>query len=279
MLPFITNPEYIRKHLHDQFKGNRQSGISSSSAYPYIFIFTGKSGIAHGYEDRWINENTFEYTGEGQKGDMTFIKGNKALLNHKQDGKSVFLFEILGKGKIRFLAELQLNQEPMIALARNSSGINRKVIKFRFSKVGDSSLDEVAGNVDINVPSETERRGLVKSRIGQGWYRDKILKKWKHQCAVTKVALPAILIASHILPWRDATNEQRLDPENGILLSPNLDALFDQHLISFADSGDIIFSKKINEKTTISLGINRKMKIDVTEGMKKYLAMHRAKVS
>ncbi len=127
-------------------------------------------------------------------------------------------------------------------------------------------------------PNETERTGLVTSRVGQGYYRQQILEKWGNACAVTGCNLKQILISSHIVAWSESTDEERLDPENGILLSPNLDALFDQHLISFSDDGKIILSDKINANNLDILDINQNMCIRVTEGMKPYLNKHRNKL-
>ena len=85
-MTFIKNKLYKRKELHDKFGGNRQSGICPSSVNPIIFIFSGNSGGQYGYEDGWDNENIFRYSGEGQIGDMEFTRGNKSILNHKEDG-------------------------------------------------------------------------------------------------------------------------------------------------------------------------------------------------
>ena len=82
------------------------------------------------------------------------------------------------------------------------------------------------------------------------------------------------MIASHIVPWRSSNDKERLDKENGILLSPLYDALFDKHLISFQDDGKIIISKGIIDNELLML-IDKNSKIDVTEGMKKYLGKHR----
>ena len=85
-MKFIKNKLYKRKELHDEYGGNRQSGICPSSVQPIIFIFSGNSGGQYGYEDGWDNENIFRYSGEGQIGDMEFTRGNKSILNHKEDG-------------------------------------------------------------------------------------------------------------------------------------------------------------------------------------------------
>ena len=78
-----------------------------------------------------------------------------------------------------------------------------------------------------------QRKWLVTSRIGQGYYRQQIIEKWNGKCAVSKTDILPILIASHIVPWSESNDDERLDVENGILLLPFYDALFDKYLISF----------------------------------------------
>lgn len=77
-LPFIPNQVYKRSLLHDQYGGSRQGGIAPTANFPYIFIFSGFQGKAHGYEDAWDNPQVYSYTGEGQTGDMRFVTGNLA---------------------------------------------------------------------------------------------------------------------------------------------------------------------------------------------------------
>lgn len=116
---------------------------------------------------------------------------------------------------------------------------------------------------------------MVTSRVGQGYYRQQIVDKWDGTCPVTKCKIKSILISSHILPWSKSNDEEKLDVENGILLSPNIDSLFDKHLISFTDEGKLIISSKISLDELYVLGIDPNVKIPVTEGMKKYLEIHR----
>ena len=107
---FVIGKQYSRaRDIHDQYGGTRQSGISPSGTHPFIFLFTGDSGEAYGYEDGWQqNEDIFLYTGQGQVGDMEFLRGNKAIRDHISDGKQLFLFKALGKGKpVEFLGEFE----------------------------------------------------------------------------------------------------------------------------------------------------------------------------
>lgn len=122
--------------------------------------------------------------------------------------------------------------------------------------------------------TETEKQQLVKARVGQGLFRDQLLSYWG-KCCLTGCVLQGVLRASHIKPWRDCSNTERLDVYNGLLLSPNMDALFDKGLISFNDTGEIIISSQLSEPTLKSLGCNSKMRIVLKPEHAKYLSYHR----
>ena len=95
---------------------------------------------------------------------------------------------------------------------------------------------------------------------------------------VTGSDVLSILIASHIIPWSEASDDERLDVDNGILLSPLYDALFDKHLISFDNEGNILFSEILTDDHIGDLGISTNAKISVKDGMLEYLARHREKL-
>lgn len=124
-------------------------------------------------------------------------------------------------------------------------------------------------------PNYTERRGLVTSRVGQGWYRQEILKKWGNKCSITGCSLTEILISSHIKGWSECNEDERLDVDNGILLTPHIDSLFDKHLISFEDDGSIIISERVSKQDLDILGVSKLIRLKVDDGMKKYLKHHR----
>lgn len=118
----------------------------------------------------------------------------------------------------------------------------------------------------------TEKTALIKSRIGQGAFRDKVLLHWTG-CAVTGVNDTSLLVASHIKPWKKSTNSERLDPWNGLLLSPNLDKAFDKGFITFEMDGSIRLSLLFIEAA--KLGITSDMKIALKPDHEKYMAHHR----
>lgn len=88
---------------------------------------------------------------------------------------------------------------------------------------------------DESIP-ETQRLQLTRARVGQGVFRTRVILL-DHACRVTGITDTRLLIASHIKPWREASNAERLSGYNGLLLSPHVDALFDEQFITFEDDG------------------------------------------
>jgi len=273
--------EYKRSQLHDAFGGNRQGGIASCVKADIVFLFTGETGEQYGYSDGWDGDY-FIYTGEGQTGDMVFARGNSAVRDHEQNGKRLILMQTTQPTFVKVVGEFACVDYEYFE-APDKDNMSRRAIRFVLETVDKSDVraPETAGSRSkrrYKLPTKTERKGLVTSRVGQGEYRQALLDKFEGKCAVTQLGIEEVLIASHIVPWRDSNDHERLDSENGILLSPNYDALFDKHLISFEDSGEIIISPMIKPNQLSLLGISKEAKISVTELMKPYLARHREKL-
>ena len=111
--------------------------------------------------------------------------------------------------------------------------------------------------------TKTEREAVINARIGQGIFREQLIKKYGGRCIVTGIDDRRILLASHIRPWAVSSNEQRLSSENGLLLSPLYDKLFDVGLITFSDDGQIVCSKELENKNIDLLKIDRNKKYDL----------------
>ncbi|MDH5163921.1 HNH endonuclease [Heyndrickxia oleronia] len=124
------------------------------------------------------------------------------------------------------------------------------------------------------VLDETEKESVVKARIGQSIFKKALLAAEK-KCRLCGVSDERFLVASHIKPWRQSNHKERLDVNNGMLLCPNHDSLFDKGYISFDDQGTILISASINEATRVFLNINRNMKISLNTGEQKYMQWHR----
>lgn len=123
----------------------------------------------------------------------------------------------------------------------------------------------------------TEREQVIAARVGQGVYRERLLAKWDGACAVTALADPTLLMASHARPWKDATNAERLDGDNGLPLVPNLDKLFDKGRISFADDGAILVSPALSAAARAVLDVDSAMRLvkPLNPAQQAYMAYHR----
>lgn len=122
----------------------------------------------------------------------------------------------------------------------------------------------------------TTAEALVNARVGQGRFRTDVLGLWGNRCCVTGIETPEAIRASHIKPWRASTDQERLDPQNGLPLTGTLDGLFDAGLITFAADGRLVASQRLSADERGRLGI-------ADAGLKKppgartadYLAHHR----
>lgn len=159
-----------------------------------------------------------------------------------------------------------------------ASGL-RKFLQYAQSdyrkRIADSILAEEKAVNDDALISETEKEAVVKSRIGQGSFRQRLVEFW-HGCSVTNCQTQSLLIASHIRPWRKSDNKQRLDVYNGLLLIPNLDKLFDKGYISFDDKGIIILSDFLPLSEYRLLGVQQGMRlVHIETNHIPYLKFHR----
>jgi hypothetical protein len=155
----------------------------------------------------------------------------------------------------------------------------------RDSPAPERDIDEwerrVEQEIDANAAiPETERTALVLARRGQGRFRANV-NAIERACRITKVERREHLVASHIKPWRRSDNGQRLDGENGLLLTPTVDHLFDKGFISFEDDGCVIVSPVADPVSLKRMGVDPQQKINVgpfSEGQRSFLDFHRANV-
>ncbi len=127
---------------------------------------------------------------------------------------------------------------------------------------------------------ETTRLQLVRARRGQGLYRKRVATI-ETACRITGVNHPAHLVASHCKPWRDANDDERLDGENGLLLTPSIDHLFDRGFIAFEDDGGLLISPVAHRPSLARLGVEVERGTNVggfSSGQKRYLDFHRTSV-
>lgn len=141
-------------------------------------------------------------------------------------------------------------------------------------RIADSIITEIKAVENDNTIKVTEKDSIVKSRIGQGIFRKGLIEYW-HGCAISQCPLTWMLIASHIKPWRDADNQERLDAYNGLLLLPNYDKLFDLGYISFNSKGKIMYSRLLDKFDRETIGLTNNLHlVKLEEQHLKYLKYH-----
>ncbi len=131
----------------------------------------------------------------------------------------------------------------------------------------------------VNDPTvqETERMAIIRARNGQGLFKQRV-SQIESRCRITGVENPVHLVASHCKPWRDSTNEERLNGENGLLLTPSIDHLFDRGFIGFEDNGRLIISPVAHRPSLQRMGIDTATVVNVggfISGQKQFLDFHR----
>jgi predicted restriction endonuclease len=135
--------------------------------------------------------------------------------------------------------------------------------------------DDLRDILNVN-EGATERVARIVQRLGQGKFRDRLLSL-SAECCVTHCRRVELIRASHIKPWAESDNRERVDPYNGLLLMPNLDLAFDRGLISFAADGTLLVSQQLRGEDVALLGIQGGTRIKVHSRNQKYLRYHRRK--
>lgn len=158
------------------------------------------------------------------------------------------------------------------------SGLRKflEYVQSDYSNILEECLKSEESSIRNNTElTETEKESLVKSRIGQGLFRKQLIEYW-NGCSVTACETIPLLMASHIKPWRKSNNAERLDVYNGLLLTPNLDKLFDKGYISFNKKGRIICSDSLSNSEYKVLGITKDMELKhIDDEHQIFLEFHR----
>jgi putative restriction endonuclease len=162
---------------------------------------------------------------------------------------------------------------------------SRSMLQTPMQQVENADLEMWEHHIESEIESdyhllETEREALIVARRGQGLFKQRVMKV-ENRCRITGVTNPTHLRASHCKPWRDSSNEERINGENGLLLTPTIDHLFDRGFISFEDSGVLIVSPVAHVPSLTRMGVATNRVVNVgtfTEGQKQFLDYHRESV-
>jgi hypothetical protein len=206
-------------------------------------------------------------------------KEKKVEGSYKLNGRSVKGYEV-SKDLISFLnkihsslSKLPLNFEALNVNDRTTIGLlntqlaqenpeEKLSINPFVSNETSSDIQDIVNRKDI---PETTKKVLVDARVGQGKFKNSVIEAWggDRVCILTGIKVPELLIASHIKSWKDSDDIERLDGANGLLLSANIDKLFDRHLITFKKNHEghyqIVLSNILNGSDLSSLNISTVM--------------------
>lgn len=229
-----------------------------------LFVTKEKQRSSIQYED-YISDDYLYWEGEEKGGN------NDRIINATRNHHPIYLFyRYRHHSDFKYMGDIQL-----------VSFIEKKDAPFKF--IFNISPEKTSDLTSLKEPlpsygnKNTEREATVLSRIGQGKFRVDLLDLWD-ACSITDVKVPEILRASHIKPWKQCDNFERLDPYNGLVLTPTLDTLFDRGFITFENKGQIIISREIESYSKI-LNLSPDMKLrKLFENNGHYLEYHRDEV-
>lgn len=154
-----------------------------------------------------------------------------------------------------------LNRDKCNLIFKNEFNLN---IKNDSSKNIENTLSalKTIENELKDIKGDLEKEIMIKARMAQGNFRESLLKIYPNECLLSGIKIKDLLIASHIKPWSESDDIEKVNPMNGFLLSASIDKLFDRHLISFDENGKLYISNKLKdnksyEDVLIKIGIDK----------------------
>ena len=261
---------YSRNFLTEYWGYQGRQAISRGVVTPansndiIFFVTKDKQRTSTQYDD-YISDNFLYWEGEKEGG------SNNRIISASENADPIHLFyryihrsDFEYMGTIQLVSFLEMKDAPFKFIFKISNEADQRQNQFNEPLFSYGSKD-------------TTKQTLALSRIGQGKFRIDLLNMWD-ACSLTNVKVPEILRASHIKPWRDSNDFERLDPNNGLVLTPTLDSLFDRGFITFENSGQIMISKEIADYSKI-LNISSDMKLlKHFEKNDHYLEYHRDEI-
>jgi hypothetical protein len=252
-----------------------QGGMRRSHRTNTLVLISDRTAL---YQDR-VEGDIFYYTGMGQVGDQTLTSQNKTLAESQENGISVHFFEVFKPREYTYQGEVVLADEPYTERQKDINGNMRNVLIFPLRLIhNDQELIQEIERLESKLEEDetlegTEKERIVKTRIGQSKFKQKLLTQSK-QCAICGVDDERFLIASHIKPWSQSNNEERLDVNNGLLLCPNHDSLFDKGFISFDEGGRLLIADDLSDTIRTFMNIDSKYRLKINENKRRYISWH-----
>lgn len=287
---FLWSPKFSKNNVRNQFYENMTLVQPGDLVFSFCDTAIKAVGIAQGIAES-ATKPEFGTVGDQWSDEGWYVPVEFEVVDHPVRPKD-FIVELLPHLPEKY-APLQANGNGNqgVYLAEVSSGFAAVVL----GKIGPSAGGYVAsepvdtageaedeqaqitvqGRTDIGA---TQKDQLVLARRGQGVFRANVRLN-ESSCRMTGVTDAHFLVASHIKPWRDCTDQEKLDGCNGLLLSPHIDRLFDRGWISFADDGAVLKSGRLPSAVWTAWGLDGVAKVASFSAMQAvFLSYHRAQV-
>lgn len=194
------------------------------------------------------------------------VFGAKALEEHGILGQ-IRTPRTLNDERLAYFEDIDIEENILKHFIDDKVVINESAMEKEDKLLDDSQIEkhELLGS---------EREVITKARVNQSKFRKKLIERYG-KCALCGMNMKDLLVASHIKPWSESAAKEKTSVENGLLLCPNHDKLFDQGYISFENDGAILVSSIIAEENYALLGIDKSMRIDITEENIPFIEYHR----
>lgn len=266
-LEALAAPAVITKNTHSDYEENfrADSKVSGRWLDGYWKGKPTRVSAGAGFGIHFVERNRRVWIGEYQ-GALEGDDGRYSLILDAVQYFEVANLDEAGEAQTRLRAILKQNG----AVTYSYYEPDEFVVEARFTVNQD-----IADIENRYADRPTQRQALVDARLGQGGYRNRLLALWGSRCAVTGTRLLNVIIASHAMPWRDANDEQRLDPCNGLPLIATLDRLFDAGLIAFDPAtGDMQISPALSDNERKLMGVPAPLRKKPTMRQALYLRHH-----
>lgn len=253
--------------------------------HPNVFAIINSEDDKNKYRDYIKNELIYYYPLDSGSNFPMNDNANVAIKNILANNDcGIFMFSKVAADRYKFLGKYY-----MYKLSEDENGkllfILKPFVNLRSEKEIKMSLISVWENEDKwisknKILDKDDTLVLTKNRVNQGYYREIIMNRFKSRCILTGIENEELLIASHIKPYAKCNKNEKVDKNNGLLLSALADKLFDKGLISFDKNANIIFSNKIDSGDLIKVKkhlLNTNL-YDVYLPSKKYFEFHYANV-
>lgn len=223
-------------------------------------------------EERPVSRSFGEWDAVGNRVDVQIVELDRKV--HRDEISSEFIARFNNRSAPSlFSNQATLNQIYMAHLPADA-GMYLLEAANQTARSEDAFIR--AGTSEPTKISATTREALVMARVGQGKFRADLIKRWGGRCALTGLQNVNLMVASHINSWALSDNVERLDVENGLLLAPHIDRLFDQGLISFSNNGAVQIAPSLSAEDRVIFGLDRFTKIEaLSRGNLSYLDRHR----